>query len=69
MLNLEHAECQKLQQLQEKEGDNREFFVGSSWDAFGERRERYYDLACHQRARPTRSMKLKKVYSSTKWFS
>jgi hypothetical protein len=35
-LHLEHAEFQKLQQLQEKEGDNREFLLRSSWDAFGE---------------------------------
>jgi hypothetical protein len=40
------AEFQKLQQLQEKEGDNRKFLVGSSWDTFGERPKRYYDLAC-----------------------
>jgi hypothetical protein len=63
------AEFQKLQQLQEKEGDNREFLVGSSWNAFGKRRKRYYHPACDQRACPMWGVKLKKVYSSTKWFS
>jgi hypothetical protein len=62
------AEFQKLQQLQEKEGDNREFLVGSSGNTFGERWKRYHDLVCEQRPCLTLGVKLKKACCSTNGF-